>query len=124
MAYRDVTKEFLNTIEGNANDQVFLTVRDFVKVMLEGGQGRRKKQRVKFKNDTNNWHTVEDYDAYYRNWEATKYKRAAEALSLDDAYDNESKRNQVIFAALGVDLSKPVHTTGRREYYEEKLKRL
>ncbi|PYI49948.1 hypothetical protein [Paenibacillus flagellatus] len=132
MAYQDVTAEIIDSIEGDANDQVFLTIRDFVKVMIEGGQGRRKQRRkptqlhpkrVKAINDANDLHAVEDYDAFYFQWEASKYKRAAEASSFDDENEEEKKRKQTIFTALDVAKMNPVRKSSKREYFGEKIKR-
>lgn len=118
--YRDVTTEFIDHIEGNANDTVFLTVRAFVSLMIEGEKERPKYKskrskanahRVKVGNAGNDWNTVKDFDADYAKWYALRYERAAKAPEPD------------VLDALGVDSLDIGKPSNRIEYFEEKSKR-
>jgi len=116
--YRDVTAEFIDHIEGNANDTVFLTVRAFVSLMIEGEQerprykrNRGRANRVKVGNAGNDWNTVKDFDAAYAKWYALRYERAAKAPEPD------------VLDALGVDSLDFGKPSNRIEYFEEKSKR-
>lgn len=140
MTYRDVTGEFINSIEDDANNETFRLVREIVGIMIANERAealeiyhRNNKKKpirggVKRPEPARAWQSVDDYDAVYNQWEAAKQERAA---TVDEIYENycngqQNRRNNVdgekaVIEALGMD--ETVKTTGRRIYLQEKCGR-
>lgn len=142
MAYRDVTREFINSIENEANNETFRLVRDIVGVMIANeraealeiyNRNKRKKPirgGIKRPENARAWQSVDDYDAVYSQWEAEKQERAALVYEIyeNNCNGQQNRRNNVngetaIIEALGMDITRPVRATGRHKYLQEKCGR-